>query len=273
MKKLLSILKDKERLYDIIFESDTPEGKAFDVAVMIAIFISLFTTFIESIPSVAGYYKDTLEIAEGLLTLFFTIEYCLRVYCSPKKKDYIFSFFGIIDLMATIPPYLVYFFPPARYMLVLRAFRLMRVFRVFKLFAFLNEGYLLMESIRRSTNKLMVYFLFVCIMVVCIGTMMFIVEGRDVGGPFKDLPTSIYWAIVTLTTVGYGDITPVTPIGKFLASVVMILGYTIIAVPTGIVSATMVDITKESVKDGKCPRCGDKVDAKDRYCRHCGEKL
>ena len=273
MKRLFDILKDRQRLYNLIFESDTPAGKAFDVAVIIAIFVSLFVTFIESMPAVAGYFKISLETIEGILTVFFTVEYCLRLYCSPKPKEFALSFFGIIDLLATIPPYLVYFFPSARYMLILRTFRLIRVFRVFKLFSFLNEGYLLLESIRMSLNKIMVYFLFVCILVICIGTLMFIVEGSYVGGAFKDLPTSIYWAIVTMTTVGYGDITPATPIGRFLASLVMILGYTIIAIPTGIVSATMIDITKEEVKDGKCPRCGEDVDTKDRYCRHCGEKL
>lgn len=200
------------------------------------------------------------------------MEYILRLYCSPDKKEYALSFFGIIDLLSILPPYLAILFPAARYMLILRSFRFIRVFRVFKLFSFLNEGYLLLESIRQSLTKILVYFLFVCILVICIGTLMFIVEGGT-DEAFKDLPTSIYWAIVTLTTVGYGDITPVTAFGRFLASLVMILGYTIIAIPTGIVSATMIDVTKQAVKDGKCPRCGDKVDKKDRYCRHCGEKL
>lgn len=270
--KIMSILKDRERLYEIIFGSETPAGKAFDVAVIIAITVSLLVMFIESLPEVGGYYKGALEVIEGMLTVFFTVEYILRLYCSPNKKEYATSFFGVIDLLATLPPYLVMLFPAARYMLILRSFRFIRVFRIFKLFSFLNEGYLLLESIKRSLTKILVYFLFVCILVICIGTLMFIIEGGQ-DEAFKDLPTSIYWAIVTLTTVGYGDITPVTAFGRFLASLVMILGYTIIAIPTGIVSATMIDVTKEAVKNGRCPRCDGKVDEKDRYCRHCGERL
>lgn len=270
--KVMTLLKDKPRVYDIIFGTETPAGKAFDVAVICAISLSLIVMFVESMPMVSGLFKGSLEVIEGLLTVFFTLEYALRLYCSPQKKDYALSFFGIIDLLAILPPYLVLLFPAARYMLILRAFRFIRVFRIFKLFSFINEGYLLLESIRKSMTKILVYFLFVCILVICIGTLMFIVEGGS-DRAFQDLPTAIYWAIVTLTTVGYGDITPMTPFGRFLASIVMILGYTIIAIPTGIVSATMIDETKRSVKDGRCPRCDGKVGAKDRYCKHCGEKL
>lgn len=272
-KKLIAVLKDKPHLYDIVFEGDTPAGKKFDIMVIIAISVSLIVMFVESLQVVHGYFKIALEIIEGFLTVFFTTEYILRLYCSPVKRTYALSFFGVIDFLATIPPYLVLLFPTARYMLVFRAFRFIRVFRIFKLFSFINEGFLLLESIRRSMTKILVYFLFVWILVICIGTLMYIMEGTMEESAFSDLPTSIYWAIVTMTTVGYGDIVPVTATGRFLAGMVMILGYTIIAVPTGIVSATMVDITKEAVKDGLCPRCGGKVDSEDRFCRHCGEKL
>ena len=272
MRKIIETIKDKKRLYSIIFESDTPAGKTFDVAVIVAISVSLIVMFIESMPHVVGYYKDALETVEAILTLFFTVEYALRLWCSPSRREYATSFFGVIDLLAILPPYLAIIFPAARYMLILRAFRFIRVFRIFKLFSFINEGYLLLESIRRSRVKILVYFLFVCILVVCIGTLMYIIEGGN-DENFRDLPTSIYWAIVTLTTVGYGDITPATPVGRFLASLVMVLGYTIIAVPTGIVSATMIDVTKDKVEDGKCPRCGGEVGSADRYCRHCGERL
>ena len=272
MRKIIETIKDKKRLYSIIFESDTPAGKTFDVAVIVAISVSLIVMFIESMPHVVGYYKDALETVEAILTLFFTVEYALRLWCSPSRREYATSFFGVIDLLAILPPYLTIIFPAARYMLILRAFRFIRVFRIFKLFSFINEGYLLLESIRRSRVKILVYFLFVCILVVCIGTLMYIIEGGN-DENFRDLPTSIYWAIVTLTTVGYGDITPATPVGRFLASLVMVLGYTIIAVPTGIVSATMIDVTKDKVEDGKCPRCGGEVGSADRYCRHCGERL
>lgn len=266
-------LKDKEWLYEVIFGNDTPLGKTFDVSVMVAIVVSIFITFVESMPFVAGHYKTALEITEGILTWFFTIEYIARLYCSPVRKDYALSFFGIIDLLATLPPYLAFFFPSARYMLLLRTFRLIRVFRVFKLFSFINEGYLLLESIKRSLTKIVVYFLFVFVLVICLGTVMFMIEGGQPGSPFRDLPSSIYWAIETMSTVGYGDITPSTTFGRILSAFVMLLGYTIIAIPTGIVSATMIDMTKEKVKDGHCPRCNGLVDDDDIYCRHCGERL
>ena len=166
ISNFIALMRDKERLRDIVFESDTPMGKRFDMLVMVAIVVSIFVMFIESIPHVRGYFKDVLEIAEGILTAFFTIEYILRIYCSKHWKNYAFSFFGVIDFIATIPPYLVWLFPQARYMLIFRTFRFIRVFRVFKLFAFLNEGFLLLESIRRSMTKIIVYFLFVCIMVL-----------------------------------------------------------------------------------------------------------
>ena len=272
-KKIIALLKDKPRLYDIVFESDTPNGRRFDLMVIIAISVSLIVMFVESLQIVDGRFKLAMEIIEGCLTIFFTTEYIVRLYCSPRKRDYALSFFGVIDFLATIPPYLSLLIPVARYMLVFRAFRFIRVFRIFKLFSFINEGFLLLESIRRSMTKILVYFLFVWILVICIGTLMYILEANSPESAFSDLPTSIYWAIVTMTTVGYGDIVPVTATGRFLAGMVMILGYTIIAVPTGIVSATMVDLTKEAVKNGQCPRCGGKVDENDRFCKHCGEKL
>ncbi len=275
MKRFFALLKDKPRLYNIVFNSDTKAGKAFDLAVMVAIVLSLIVAFIETKPAVMGRFKDVLTIMEYVLTFFFTIEYILRLYCSPRPKDYAFSFFGIIDLVATLPLYLSFipYLSSARYFFILRVFRLLRIFRVLKLFAFINEGYLLLQSIRLSFRKILVYFLFVLILVTIIGTLMFMVEGGQPGTQFTDIGTSIYWAIVTLTTVGYGDITPVTLVGRLLSSVVMILGYTIIAVPTGIVSATMIDETKKKGKNGRCPRCNEKTDLKANYCQHCGERL
>jgi voltage-gated potassium channel len=210
-----------------------------------------------------------------VLTSFFTLEYILRLYCSPSRKEYALSFFGIIDLLATLPLYLscIPMLSTTRYFFILRVFRLIRIFRVLKLFAFINEGYLLMQSIRLSLKKIAVYFLFILILVTILGTLMYMVEGGQPGTQFTDIGTSIYWAIVTLTTVGYGDITPVTLVGRFLSGIVMILGYTIIAVPTGIVSATMIDTTQRKGKNGRCPRCNEKTDLKANYCKHCGEKL
>ncbi len=264
---------EKEKLYEIIFEADTPAGRTFDIVVIIAISLSILISFVETVPSLAKTFQLILEILEYVLTFFFTLEYIARLYCSPRAKDYALSFFGVIDLLAILPPYLSYFFPNARYMLLFRSFRFIRIFRVFKLFSFINEGYFLMQSLKKSLNKILVYFLFVLIMVTCLGTLMFMVESGVPNSQFTDLGSSVYWAIVTMTTVGYGDITPVTATGRLLSAFVMLLGYTIIAVPTGIVSATFIDETKKGVKNGHCPRCGEKVHENDRYCSHCGEKL
>jgi len=264
---------EKEKMYNIIFEADTPAGKKFDIVVMVAISLSILISFVETIPKLAHAFQLTLEIMEYALTFFFTVEYIARLYCSPRKRDYALSFFGVIDLLSILPPYLSYFLPNARYMILFRSFRFIRIFRVFKLFSFINEGYFLLRSLKKSLTKISVYFLFLLILVTCLGTLMYMVESGRPDSKFTDLGTSVYWAIVTMTTVGYGDITPVTAVGRLLSAFVMLLGYTIIAVPTGIVTATFIDETKKEVKDGRCPRCNGKVDKKDRYCRHCGEKL
>ncbi len=264
---------EKERLYNIIFEADTPEGKIFDIVVIVAITLSILISFIETIPSLAHTFQLALMVMEYVLTFFFTLEYIARLYCSPRPRDYALSFFGVIDLLSILPPYLSYFLPNARYMIIFRTFRFIRIFRIFKLFSFINEGYILMRSLRKSLTKISVYFLFVLILVTCLGTLMYMVESGEPESKFTDLATSVYWAIVTMTTVGYGDITPVTAVGRMLSAFVMLLGYTIIAVPTGIVTATIIDETKEKVKNGLCPRCNGKVQEEDNYCRHCGEKL
>ena len=264
---------EKEKLYSIMFESERPAGRIFDLTLIIAISLSIIISFVETIPSLAHTFKLVLEILEYLLTFFFTVEYIARVYCSPRPRDYVLSFFGIIDLLSILPPYLSYFLPNARYMILLRSFRFIRIFRIFKLFSFINEGYMLMHSIQKSLTKIAVYFLFVLILDICLGTLMFMVENGQPNTQFTDLATSVYWAIVTMTTVGYGDITPVTAIGRLLSAFVMLLGYTIIAVPTGIVTANIIDETKEKPKDGHCPRCDAMVRDDDRYCSHCGEKL
>ena len=286
--KLVSIIKDKERLHRILFEGTDPLSKPVDIAIMIAIGLCVLMASLESVVKVddfsfqalihmelngIGILKASIIVLEYVLSILFAIEYVLRVYCSPVKREYVLSFFGIIDLMATLPQLLSVFFPPLRYLALMRTFRLFRIFRVLKLFAFLNEGYMLLESIRKSLVKIMVYFMFVVVLVCILGTIMYIVESGTPYTRFTSIPTSIYWAIVTLTTVGYGDITPVTAFGKFLSGIVMILGYTIIAVPTGIVSATMINSTNKKGKDGRCPRCNEKTDLNANYCKHCGERL
>ncbi len=269
IKKLL----DKDNLYTVIFESDTPKGKKFDVLLIVAIFLSIVFAFVDSIRTLPLILRRVLEVGNFILTALFTLEYAARVYCAPDRKRYIFSFFGIIDLLSILPPYLFLIAPTARYMLLLRSFRFIRIFRIFRLFTFINEGILMMQAIRQSLHKIAVYFVFVLAMVTCLGTLMFIVESGQPDTKFTSLGSSVYWAIVTMTTVGYGDITPVTALGRLLSAFVMMLGYTIIAIPTGIVSANFIDVTNKKVERGKCPRCGGKVSKGDRYCSHCGEKL
>lgn len=262
----------KDKLYDIIFGSETPSGKRFDIILMIAIVVSILITIFDSM--FTNYWATVaLVILEYLLTAFFTFEYLARIYCSPKPRAYALSFFGLVDLISILPMYLGFFVHGARFMIVLRSFRLIRIFRIFKLFTFLQEGYLLLESIKNSLRKISVFFLFVLIIVICLGTIMYMVECDEPNTQFVDIPTSIYWAIVTMTTVGYGDITPVTTLGRFFSAVVMLLGYTIIAVPTGIVSASMIQASKDAA-NRVCPNCGRAGhDVTATHCKYCGSEL
>lgn len=263
----------KHKLYVIIFESDTPLGKAFDVALIVCILLSILLAIIESLQGLPVWLATPFIVCEYLFTGFFTLEYVTRIYCSPQPRKYIFSFFGIIDLLATLPLYLAFFFPGARYLLIIRAFRIIRVFRIFKLFNFWFEGERLLNSIRESGRKIAVFFLFVVILVISIGTLMYMIEGTQPDTQFNNIPNSIYWACVTMTTVGYGDITPVTALGKFLSACVMLIGYTIIAVPTGIVSVSMMKEYKK-LKDLQCPNCHKKGHEENAvYCKYCGHKL
>ena len=264
---------EKEHLRAIIFDDDTPAGRRFDIALTIAIAISLIILFVESIPSLPYWLKVSLGILEAVLTVVFSIEYIARLYCAESRRRYALSGWGIIDLMAVLPPYLTYFIPGARYMLILRSIRFIRIFRIFRLFSFLNEGELLLQAIGRSLHKIAVYFLFVLVLVICLGTLMFIIESGQPDSAFRDIGTSIYWAITTLSTVGYGDITPSTTAGRFLSSFIMLLGYTLIAVPGGIVTASFINTTNEPVRNGRCPRCDAKVRKSDKFCSQCGEKL
>lgn len=278
----------KKRLYNILFGQDDVLSKKVDIVILCAVVACLILECIESVMkvddysleallnsdiSVKGITKTVIIVMEYLLTLLFAAEYCLRTYVCEKKREYTLSFFGIVDFLATWPIIFSIFFPQLRYFGILRTFRLIRIFRIFQLFTFINEGYLLLESIRKSMTKILVYFLFVVVLVCIIGTLMYMVESNEPDTMFTSIPTSIYWAIVTLTTVGYGDITPVTGLGKFFSGLVMILGYTIIAIPTGIVSANIIDTTKKKGTNGRCPRCNQKTDLTANYCKHCGEKL
>lgn len=288
ISSIKNLLKDKKRLHAILFGEDEKWSKKVDIFILGAVVLCLIVDCIESALDVedlslqtlmtmniskTGILKTGIIVLEILLTLLFAVEYCLRVYCSERKRDYTLSFFGIIDAVATWPILLTIFFPQMRYLAMFRVFRLIRVFRVFQLLSFINEGYLLLESIKKSMTKILVYFLFVVVLVCILGMLMYIVECEVPGTQFTSIPRSIYWAIVTLTTVGYGDITPATGLGQFFSAIVMILGYTIIAIPTGIVSANIIDTTKERPHNNRCPRCGQKIDKHDNYCRKCGEKL
>ena len=263
----------KQKIYSIVFESDTPQGKMFDIILIGSIILSVLLVILESMHIFPRSAYLALRIMEYVLTLFFTIEYLARVYCLKKPLKYIFSFFGIVDLLATLPVYLSFFLAGTQYLLVIRAFRLIRVFRVFKLFLFIREGNLLLRSLWMSMPKILIFFFFVLILVTSMGTVMYMIEGVQPGSAFNNIPNSIYWAIVTMTTVGYGDITPVTPVGRFLSAVIMLVGYTIIAVPTGIVSATMVRQYKHQAKR-RCPACHrEGHEPESLYCKYCGAQL
>lgn len=264
----------KKRLYIIIFESDTHEGKLFDTVLIGFIVSSILVVILDSVFRFDTYANIGFQVLEYLFTAFFTFEYLVRLYCSPNPRQYAFSFFGIVDLLSTLPLYLGFFLQGARYLLIVRSFRLIRVFRVFKLFSFLNEGNLLMQSLWISRAKIGVFFLFVLILNISIGTLMYVVEGNRPDTPFTDIPASIYWSIVTMTTVGYGDITPITGMGRFLSAVVMLFGYTIIAIPTGIVSAALFEEGRLRKQERSCPHCRKQIDDTDaRYCPYCGKLL
>jgi voltage-gated potassium channel len=263
----------KKKLYRVIFLADTPAGKLFDILLMVAIILSIMVVFIDSVPGIHISHGNLLLTAEWVFTILFTIEYILRIYSSPKKARYIFSFYGIIDFLAILPTYISLFFIGYQYLLVIRVLRLLRVFRILKLYRFLGASQYLAASLKASRHKIAVFLSFVLAIVVIMGAAMYLIEGPEHG--FRSIPESIYWAIITLTTVGYGDITPVTPLGKTLAALVMLLGYSIIAVPTGIITAELT--RKKDGKDGhekKCMKCGhDDHDRDAQYCKVCGEPL
>ena len=197
---------EREEIRSIIFDDDTRAGRIFDMSVLVTIVLSLVILFVESLPQLHPTARLVLNVLEGVLTVVFTVEYCLRLYCAPSRRGYALSLWGIIDLMAVLPPYLAFFLPGARYMLVLRAARFLRIFRILRLFTFINEGHLLLRAVGKSLHKIAVYFLFVLVLTCILGTLMFIIEGSQPNSAFTDLGSSIYWAITKLSTVGYGDI-------------------------------------------------------------------
>jgi voltage-gated potassium channel len=262
----------RQRLHEIIFEAETPAGKAFDVALLVVIVLSVVAVMLESVASIQAEYGGALRAFEWVVTLLFTIEYVLRLYCVGKPLRYARSFFGVVDLLAILPSYLSLFVAGAQSLLVIRGLRLLRIFRVLKLAHFVGEARLLRAAMRASARKIIVFLGFVLTSVVIVGSLMYLIEGEESG--FRNIPESIYWCIVTMTTVGYGDIAPATPLGKFLASVIMIMGYGIIAVPTGIVTVEVAGAGRRVVSTECCPGCGAEGHASDaQYCKYCGAGL
>lgn len=262
--------KWKRQIFRIIFKSDTKLGLLFDLILLVLIVLSTIIVMMESVSIFDAKLHSLFIFLEIIITIFFTIEYVLRIVTIRNKKSYIFSFFGIIDFLAILPFYLSLFFPITKYFLILRMLRMLRVFRILNLLDFMNDGYLIVRALKHSSRKIYIFLLFLVIFCVIVGSLMFMVEGHREG--FESIPQSIYWAVVTITTVGYGDVSPVTPLGKFLSILLMLSGYSIIAVPTGIVTAEMRN--KRQNLEKICGRCGnDDVDDDARYCKICGEKL
>ncbi|MHA2706053.1 ion transporter [Vibrio owensii] len=262
----------KHHLYVIIFGTHTRAGRAFDIALIIAIITSLVVLILESLPSVMTEWSRELRYIEYTFTALFTVEYLLRLYCSPKPKSYATSFYGVVDLLAILPTYLAIFFPGASFMGVVRLLRVMRIFRILKLVRYLQDSNILLRSLLMARRKILIFFNTVGILVTIFGALIFVIEGPHNG--FTSIPKSIYWAIVTITTVGYGDMVPQTHLGKAIASLTMLLGYSILAVPTGIITAELsneMNAHKELVKCPNCNRSGHDSDA--MHCKHCGSEL
>lgn len=262
----------RRRVHDVVFEANTPAGRLFDVVLLISILASVAVVLIESVQRVQVRYFFSLYLLEWFFTILFTIEYGLRLYAVRRPWRYVRSFYGVVDLLAILPTYLSLLLPGAQALSVVRILRLLRVFRVLKLASYLSESAELWRALMLSRRKITIFLLTVSTIVVIVGSLMHLVEGPESG--FTDIPTSVYWAVVTLTTVGYGDVAPVTPLGRFLAVLVMLMGYGVIAVPTGIVTAELTRGAREPVTNSACPDCsaeGHRPDA--LFCRRCGAKL
>jgi len=274
-EKLKQFRPQRERLHEIIFEAETWEGKLFDVILIVAIFLSIIIVSMETVPYYHNNYGTLFYILEWIFTLFFTVEYLLRLYCVYRPWKYALSFYGIVDLLSILPTYLSLFFGGAQSLMMIRALRLLRVFRIFKLGNITSQGNFIISALQQSKEKIFIFLFFILVCISVFGSIMYLVEGQN-NEQFESIPKSIYWAIVTLTTVGYGDIAPITPIGQFLASIIMILGYSVIAVPTGIVSSEMIkfDTNIEDLYNEACRFCSKEGHASDAiHCKYCGEKL
>lgn len=264
----------RNRIHEIIFEADTPAGRFFDISLLVLIFLSIVVVMLESADEWNDTHGHLLRGLEWFFTIIFTIEYVLRLWVTIKPLKYATSFYGIVDLLAILPTYLSLLLPNSQYFLVIRILRMMRIFRIFKLGQYLSEGDQLLKAMLASRNKISIFLFVVSILVIIIGSVMYLVEGGSNDG-FSSIPRAVYWAIVTLTTVGYGDITPQTDVGQFFSAIVMILGYAIIAVPTGIVTNEMFknNLAKRT-NTQVCRYCAKEGHDDDAvYCKYCGGRL
>ena len=259
----------KRKVFQVIYYSNTKAGRLFDIILLALIIVSTAVIMMESMALIDLRFHFIFLYIEYAITALFTIEYILRILVVRNKKKYIFSFMGIIDLMAILPLYLSLFFPVTKFLSIIRLLRILRVFRILNLLDYMNDGHYITKALKGSSRKIYIFLLFLSIVVTIIGSLMFVIEGGENG--FKDIPTSIYWAVVTVTTVGYGDISPVTPLGQILSVILMLCGYSIIAVPTGIITAEM---RQAGYGNRECMRCGKRNNDDDAgYCKMCGERM
>ena len=265
----------KARLYAVIFESDTLAGRRFDLTLMGVILLSLLAVVLDSVEPIQRSYHEPLRVAEWFFTLLFTAEYVARLYCVGNRWRYVFSFFGMVDLLAILPTYLSYFFPEVHALIDVRVLRLLRIFRVLKLTQYIAEYSYLAQALRTSRRKILVFLSAVTMVVLIMGTVMYVVEGPAHG--FTSIPTSVYWAVTTMTTVGFGDITPKSDLGRMIASLMMLMGWGILAVPTGIVTAEMVqhrNPSQSATPTRTCPHClTEGLALQDKFCSQCGQPL
>lgn len=265
----------KSKLHEIIYEADTPAGKLFDVVLLIIILASILLVMLESVDSIDIEYHSILYTAEWIITILFSIEYIARIITVKRPWKYVFSFYGIIDFLSTIPMYLSFFIVGSSSFVAFRALRLLRVFRILKLTRYIGASTNFVRALKTSRAKIAVFLSFVIILCIILGTVMYLIES-DKNSDFTSIPRSVYWAIVTLTTVGYGDISPITPLGQFIAAIIMIMGYGIIAVPTGIVSSEMTKATRDEIPTNtqSCSNClEDKHKDEAKFCHNCGHEL
>jgi len=265
----------RHTLYAVIYQANTPAGRGFDIALIICILASVLTIVLDSVEDISKQHGALLFTAEWVFTAIFTAEYILRIFCIPRPFKYVFSFYGVIDLLAILPSYFSLFMPGSQYLLVIRILRVLRIFRILKLVRFINQSNLLINALLASRLKITIFMFAIITLLVIFGSAMYLIEGPENG--FTNIPVSIYWSVVTLTTVGFGDITPKTDLGRGVAAIVMVIGYSIIAVPTGIFTAELSQVMKRQKARAdkrictKCRKSGHEPDA--NYCRICGEEL